>query len=248
MFVFLLKIAAPPAWRRRGQGKWEKTRGIDIQNVVSKEGKLTVQFDKDGKMWKALGGNGMIFETAIGIDVRDVLPPYLHTWASGGKRTMEKIGNKLKSWFNIPLDPEHTTVTEREAKKMLPRLENRFGRDRVEKFRQTHYREGHGWASDEAEAEFHEMERRYHLATQEGKDMDEGSSSAILTREKIVADVLGERRGYRKGIDPMLSRRNIIQIPQQPQANYEELGDWFQQIYNKLNQANINIPHPPSAF
>ncbi|EXC44967.1 hypothetical protein L484_000654 [Morus notabilis] len=66
--------------------------------------------------------------------------------------------------------------------------------------------------------------------------------STASTQEDIVTEVLRERRGYRKRIGTTLSQRNVIQIPQQSQPNYEELGNWFQQIYNKLNQANINIP------
>lgn len=82
MFFLFLKIARCC----RGQGKRGKTCRIDIQNVVTKEAKLTAQFDNNGKTWKALGCNGTFSETAARIHVRVVIPLYLHSWFAVDKK------------------------------------------------------------------------------------------------------------------------------------------------------------------
>ncbi|EXC34963.1 hypothetical protein L484_014687 [Morus notabilis] len=104
------------------------------------------------------------------------------------------------------------------------------------------YHERHEWTSVAAKAEF--MDRRYNLAMRVGMEMDNGSSYAASTQEEIVAEVLGQRRGHRKGVGPMLSQKNIFHIlkQQQPQRNYKEFSQWFQQVYMHLNQANIHVP------
>ncbi|EXB68730.1 hypothetical protein L484_024750 [Morus notabilis] len=60
---------------------------------------------------------------------------------------------------------------------------HKHGRDIIENFQQTHYCEGHGWASEEDEAESLEMERRYNLATQASTETYEGSTSAASTQD-----------------------------------------------------------------
>lgn len=92
----------------------------------------------------------------------------------------------------------------------------------------------------------HKMERRYNLAMWVGMEMDNGSSYAASIQEEIVTEVLGQWHGHKKGVGSTLSQKNIFHIPkQQPQPNYEEFPQWFQQVYTHLNHANIHVPPAP---
>ncbi|CAA0839344.1 Unknown protein [Striga hermonthica] len=90
--------AQPGAGRKRkGRGP---ARGIEILRRLV-HGRIHVDFDEEGGTWKALGDDGPLYDSAVGILTRYYCKPIYDSWAEVPIEQRVQVLERLLDWFDI---------------------------------------------------------------------------------------------------------------------------------------------------